>query len=293
MRTWLRVVILPLMLMAALVATGRVLRTDLPPALAVLLVYLGMMPVVAGLERWIPRYTSWNRRHDDFGTDALYLPMTWGVGALLGPVFAAAAVAVGGLLSRSWGAELWPAAWSVPAQVALACVVAEFFDYWGHRLMHQIPALWRFHAIHHSARRVYWLNATRTHPGETLVRGLFGGIPLAALGVAEPVLAWWMVLGRVAGLFQHANIDFALGPFGWIFSIGDLHRWHHSRARHEADRNYGNSFIFWDGVFGTRYLPADREPPEEVGLEGDAAFPTGILGQVGATWRRATWRRPT
>jgi sterol desaturase/sphingolipid hydroxylase (fatty acid hydroxylase superfamily) len=132
------------------------------------------------------------------------------------------------------------------------------------------------------------LNATRTHPGETLFRGFIGGLPLAVLGVGAPVLALWMVVGRVAGLFQHANIDFELRPFSWIFSIGELHRWHHSTQMHEANRNYGNTFIFWDAVFGTRFLPSDRSRPEAVGIEGLAAFPQSLPAQFLAPFR---WRR--
>ena len=31
-------------------------------------------------------------------------------------------------------------------------------------MMHEVPWLWRFHATHHSAPRLYWLNAGRFHP---------------------------------------------------------------------------------------------------------------------------------
>jgi len=279
--------VFPVLLVAAIAVTALTLERGASPSLAVMAIYFGMMPIVALLERLLPHRREWNRAQRDLLTDALYLPTTWGIGALLQPLFAALTVALAGVVSRALGNELWPAHWPLAAQVALACVVAEFFDYWGHRFMHRVPALWRLHAIHHSAPRVYWLNATRTHPGELLVRGIFGAVPLAVLGVAEPVLAYWMLLGRVAGLFQHANIDFALGPWSWIFSIGELHRWHHSRERAEADTNYGNSFIFWDAVFGTRYLPADRGTPARVGIAGFEAFPTGLPAQLIAPLR---WR---
>jgi sterol desaturase/sphingolipid hydroxylase (fatty acid hydroxylase superfamily) len=291
MRRLLRFLIFPFMLVAAVSGTALSLAAGAQGAVAVLLIYVVMMPLVAGLERVVPHRPEWNQRQGDLLTDSLYLPATWGVGALLSPLFAAASVAIAGFLSQQIGSEIWPAAWPLAAQVALACVVAEFFDYWGHRVLHRIPWLWRFHSIHHSAKRVYWLNATRTHPGELLVRGFFGAVPLAVLGVGEPVLAYWMVLGRVAGLFQHANIDFVLGPFSWVFSIGDLHRWHHSCDRAEADRNYGNSFIFWDTLFGTRYLPSDRETPAEVGIGGLDAFPMGLLGQLAAPFRFASIER--
>jgi len=285
MRELARVAVFPAMLVGALGATAWAISTGAPPAAAVFLLYLAMMPVVAGLERWLPHRPEWNEAHGDQLTDALYLPTTWGLGALLAPAFAAVAVVVEGGLHGMVGDSVWPQHWPVAVQVVLACAVAEFFDYWGHRWMHRVPALWRFHSIHHSAKRVYWLNATRTHPGELLVRGLLGGVPLAVLGVGEQVFAYGMVLGRVAGLFQHANIDFRLGVFGWIFSIGDLHRWHHSCVRAEADQNYGNSFILWDVVFGTRFLPADRAAPAEVGLSGLEAFPMDYTGLALAPFR--------
>ena len=164
-------------------------------------------------------------------------------------------------------------------------MLAEFFAYWAHRWMHEVPNLWRFHSIHHSSKRVYWLNAVRAHPGEHVFRGFISSIPLAVLGAPPDVLAYWMVLSRVGGLFQHANIDFALGPFAWIFSIGELHRWHHSARRDEADHNFGDTFIFWDTVFGTRHLPDGIPAPREVGIRGLEAFPDGWAGQMLAPFR--------
>src|SRR5262249_14891598 len=36
-------------------------------------------------------------------------------------------------------------------------VVTDLTQYWVHRVFHRIPALWRFHAVHHSAREMDWL----------------------------------------------------------------------------------------------------------------------------------------
>jgi sterol desaturase/sphingolipid hydroxylase (fatty acid hydroxylase superfamily) len=58
--------------------------------------------------------------------------------------------------------------------------------------------------------------------------------------------------------------------------------------RAEADCNYGNNFIFWDAVFGTRYLPSDRPPPEQVGIEGLEEFPNTFVAQVLSPFR---WQR--
>jgi sterol desaturase/sphingolipid hydroxylase (fatty acid hydroxylase superfamily) len=95
----------------------------------------------------------------------------------------------------------------------------------------------------------------------------------------------------IADAFQHANIAIRLGPLSWIFSIGNLHRWHHSRERGESDTNYGNVYIFWDVVFATRFLPKDREPPEQVGIGGMDAFPSGFFAQWLSPFRWAQIRR--
>jgi sterol desaturase/sphingolipid hydroxylase (fatty acid hydroxylase superfamily) len=244
--------------------------------------------LVAALERTLPHRRSWNVGRGDAGADAVYLPMTLLINGALEPAVKVVATAIGASLTGILGMGLWPLAWPLLAQLGLACVVAEFFDYFAHRVMHENAWLWRFHAVHHSPLRVYWLNATRSHPGEMLFRGTVGLLPLAILGAGRDVFVLLGVVNVVVGFFQHANVDFRLGPLGWIFSVGDLHRWHHSRLRAEADCNYGNNFIFWDAVFGTRFLPRDRPPPAEVGIEGLEAFPKGLIAQILSPFR---WQR--
>jgi sterol desaturase/sphingolipid hydroxylase (fatty acid hydroxylase superfamily) len=74
----------------------------------------------------------------------------------------------------------------------------------------------------------------------------------------------------------------------WFFSMAELHRWHHSKTLFEADHNYGQTSSVWDWVFGTRYLPADREPPESIGLANLPAFPMTWWAQILSPFR---WRQ--
>lgn len=277
----LSVSIVPLAVLSGLAAAVWLMKAGVEPAQAVLPISLAGLLLVAIFERVLPWHRDWNRSHGDFVTDALYLPTQAGVGALCAPFVASVAVAVGGWLSeQSPAGGIWPTSWPIAAQVVLATVIREFFDYWGHRAMHRFDWLWRLHATHHSATRLYWLNGVRAHPGEIAFRfGILGVLPLATLGIGETVLALTTVAALMADVFQHANIAFRLGPLSWIYSIGDVHRWHHSRDRFEADHNYGNVYLFWDALFGTRYLPADREPPTEVGIEGLEAFPSSFFAQ--------------
>ena len=79
-------------------------------------------------------------------------------------------------------------------------------------------------------------------------------------------------------------MDFKLGPLSWIFSVGEMHRWHHSMKITEANHNYGSNFLFWDVVFGTRYRNRERSGPDEVGIEDDY-LPTSWWAQLSAPFR--------
>jgi sterol desaturase/sphingolipid hydroxylase (fatty acid hydroxylase superfamily) len=272
--------VVPLALVGSLLAAAQWIAGGVEPAAVVFPLTLANIALVALLERALPYRGDWLHSDGELLTDALYWPASFVVLGLSGPAVATLAVVVGGWLSASAGVGLWPHAWPLAAQVVLACVVAEFFDYWAHRAMHHFDLLWRLHATHHSARRVYWVNGLRIHPVEMLFRfGLVGVLPLAVLGAGAPVLALAAVATGSAGMFQHANIDMRLGPLSWIFAIGDLHRWHHSRDREQAYSNFGNNFIFWDAVFGTRHLPEHCRAPFAVGIDGLDAFPRRFFAQ--------------
>ena len=47
-------------------------------------------------------------------------------------------------------------------QAVEVVLLSDFFIYWGHRLQHRVPFLWRFHSIHHSAEHLDWLAAHRS-----------------------------------------------------------------------------------------------------------------------------------
>jgi sterol desaturase/sphingolipid hydroxylase (fatty acid hydroxylase superfamily) len=261
------------------------LERGVPAERLIAALFLTSVLAVASLERMLPYRVDWNRGHGDFGADAVYLPMTGAVNGILEPIIRTLAAAVGAWGSGTMGFGLWPTAWPLLGQFVLACVVAEFFDYFAHRVMHESPFLWRFHAVHHSAPRLYWLNATRAHPAEMLFRGTVGMLPLALLGAGEEVFVLLAVTNVIVGFFQHANIDFELGALSWIFSVGEMHRWHHSRDRTEADGNYGNNFLIWDAVFGTRYRRHDQTGPDALGFDAVEYFPRSLRGQLASPFR--------
>lgn len=74
----------------------------------------------------------------------------------------------------------------------------------------------------------------------------------------------------------------------YVFSMAELHRWHHSLRLKEANANYGNNIILWDIVFGTFFHPRDRDASEAVGLSNMPDFPRDYLGQILSPFK---WRR--
>ena len=77
------------------------------------------------------------------------------------------------------------------ALTALALVIGELGQYWVHRMQHEVPWLWRFHALHHSAPRLYWLNAARFHPFDILINNFAAIVVLVVLGASQNVLLLW------------------------------------------------------------------------------------------------------
>jgi len=255
------------------------------PLLAAISVQIPSYIAVMLLERLFPHYGDWNRNHSDLGVDLKHIVSITLTTGLADPVLRLLGVVAGSWLLGAYALQVWPSDWPLALQLVLALVIGELGQYWVHRMQHEVPWLWRFHALHHSAPRLYWLNAARFHPFDILINNFAAIVPLVALGAGEKVLVLWVLFAAIHGIFQHCNVPVRIGPLNWIFSMAELHRWHHSRLPVESNRNYGQNLIVWDAVFGTRYLPRDREPPFDIGLTGLPRYPMTWLAQQLAPFR--------
>jgi sterol desaturase/sphingolipid hydroxylase (fatty acid hydroxylase superfamily) len=266
------------------------MERGLEPWLVILPVSGVTLLLVLVLERVFPYQKSWLHSTGDLQVDVGFALVDSVWLELIRPLILAGGVVGGGWLAARVGADLWPHGWPLLAQLLLALVYAEFFKYWVHRWEHEVDLLWRLHATHHSVPRLYFLNAARFHPLDIGLDTLVGAGSLALLGCPESMMALFFLVATVHGFFQHANLQIRCGPLNWFFSMAELHRWHHSPVTAEANHNYGQNLIVWDVVFGTRWLPADRKPPAEVGLDNLPRFPTTLLGQLASPFR---WRTIT
>jgi sterol desaturase/sphingolipid hydroxylase (fatty acid hydroxylase superfamily) len=163
------------------------------------------------------------------------------------------------------------AAWPLWLKAVAALIVSEIGYYWAHRLSHQIPFLWRFHAIHHSAEDMDFLVNTRAHPVDLVFSRLAALIPMYILGLGGPKIPSGNLVPVLAtlitttwGFFIHANLRWRFGPLEWLISTPAFHHWHHTLSG-PINRNYSSTLPWLDRVFGTHYLP--KEWPTAYGIE--------------------------
>src|SRR5208282_2206713 len=106
-------------------------------------------------------------------------------GLLLGPPISLAVIAIHHLIPGNFLAAI--AVWPIWLKACATMVVGETAYYWAHRMSHQIPFLWRFHAVHHSAEQLDFLVNARLHPVDLVWSRMVMLTPIFALGLANPV----------------------------------------------------------------------------------------------------------
>lgn len=240
-------------------------------------------------ERLMPYRPHWNSTDEDVLNDVLSASISYGlIPRLIGPFYTAALVGVTAWLASLAGGSLWPSDWPMALQVILLLLAGDAGRYWGHRLAHTVPFLWRFHAVHHSPKRLWFFNGMRQHPVDKLWFMASEMIVPILLGVHGEVLGLYLICTAVCGYAQHCNINLKLGPLYWVFNVVELHRWHHSKNINESDNNYGNNLIVYDRLFGTFFHPEQQGNTEGVGDIGllNPEYPKTYLGQLAAPFKK-------
>lgn len=152
--------------------------------------------------------------------------------------------------------------------------LSDFCVYWGHRLQHATPFLWRFHSIHHSAEHLDWLAAHREHPIDTIYTMGLINLPPFILGFPLETLAGLIAFRGIWAIYIHSNVRLPIGPLRMLIGAPELHHWHHDRDREAG--NYANISPLMDILFGTYRCP-DHEP-EHVGVS--EPMPQGYFRQL-------------
>jgi sterol desaturase/sphingolipid hydroxylase (fatty acid hydroxylase superfamily) len=178
----------------------------------------------------------------------------------------------------------------------LAALLLDYTMYVWHRLNHVVPALWRFHLVHHTDLDLDVSTAVRFHAGELLLSCGWRAAQVLLIGPPVALLLVFEVVFEAAAAFHHSNwrlpamLERALAV---AVVTPRMHGVHHSVLERETNSNWSVILNAWDRLHGTLRLDV---PPAAVTIGLPAYRDPGELG----AWRlltlpfsrqRAAWRR--
>ncbi len=171
-------------------------------------------------------------------------------------------------------------------QLLLCVLVADLAQYWTHRAYHEVPFLWRFHAVHHSVKTMDWLAGSRQHMLELVATRVCVLAPLYILGFSEGVMNGYILIVGFQAVFNHANVHLPWGPLKYLVVTPNFHHWHHASDDEAIDKNYAAHYAFLDYLFGTA-VKSKNKFPEKYGVVGDY-MPDGFVRQQMFPFRGST-----
>jgi len=250
--------------------------------------YIAMIFVILGLELWIPFNRNWGDIRKSTRADVIYF-------LLAAPIDGLHIFLLVGLLAQTAEYhhyvqvfDVRPKDAHILLQLLLVTLIVDFFKYWYHRWTHEVPLLWRYHAIHHSLDRLEMLRASYFYPIDIFLTVGTGTVAMLMFGVGYELIIFHNVFAGITGLLNHSNADLEGGFFDSILNSPGHHRAHHSVRMPGVQSNYGSFFNFADRVFGTRYLPEDQRDAGPLGLDDSYQMPRTFLAQLAVPFR---WRR--
>ncbi len=152
----------------------------------------------------------------------------------------------------------------------IGVVLSDLLQWFKHWLMHKVPWLWQFHAVHHSQRQLNMFTNERFHFIEYIVSRPIVLIPMMILAVDMPNIIAFGIFSTWQVRFYHSNIKSNLGFLRHIFVTPQSHRLHHSFERQFQEKNFGIMFSFWDRIFNTQSDIINEYP--DTGIK-DGQFP--------------------
>jgi sterol desaturase/sphingolipid hydroxylase (fatty acid hydroxylase superfamily) len=176
------------------------------------------------------------------------------------------------------GVQAWVQNLNFWVALLLIILVADLVQYWTHRAYHEVPLLWRLHAVHHSVKSMDWMAGSRQHILELIITRTLVLAPIFVLGFSKEVIDAYIVVVGFQAVFNHANVSVRLGPLRYLIVTPNFHHWHHSQDDEAIDKNYAAHFAFLDHLFGTA-VQSERKWPEHYGVVGDYV-PPGFWAQL-------------
>jgi sterol desaturase/sphingolipid hydroxylase (fatty acid hydroxylase superfamily) len=173
-------------------------------------------------------------------------------------------------------------------ELLLIVLAADLIQYAVHRSLHEIPALWRIHAVHHCPESMDWLSGSRQHFIELVATRAFVFVPIFVLGFEKHVIDAYVILVGFQAVLNHSNVQINFGFLDKIVVTPQFHHWHHSSDQEALDRNYAAHFSFIDTLLGTR-VKSEKPWPDAYGLVG-RSLPANYLAHMTYPFKRSFWQ---
>lgn len=221
-----------------------------------------------------------------------YMPFITGFIFLMQPAVNAAAgalVSTGSLLAvlvRPPSDGVWTFLYSL-----LYAILWDIWQYWVHRAQHICRPLWATHKFHHSERALNVTTHARTHAASHVLFLILYAPVVLLLGSMAPHWIAALIMFRLWGYINHANVRLHLGVLTPLISGPQWHRIHHSVRREHHDRNFATYFPWIDMLFGTYYRPHRNEyPPTGLADKHDVSFLQDATIEPIRVWARMVRR---
>lgn len=196
--------------------------------------------------------------------------------------------AIAGLLDAALRPMLGSAGTGVaPAGVAVGLAYTVFFflaydfgRFVAHSLLHDVPFLWEFHKVHHSAEVLTPFTTFRAHPVDLAV---MAWVPAVTTGVVTWLFHRFVDAG--VGFYSFLGLHVVMWVFNlvgnlrhwqvWVSYGAALNRWlispahhqlHHSAESRHYGRNRGFELAIWDRLYGTLCVPSNEPETFRMGL---------------------------
>ncbi len=152
-------------------------------------------------------------------------------------------------------------------------LASEAAYYCAHRILHSSRFMWEFHKVHHSAQIMTPFTTLRQHPIEFMfnyfMSALFAGFIIGMFYYFSPNIEISIILVKshivfniflfLGGSLAHSHAWISYGYLDAHIVSPAMHQIHHSQNSKHFDKNFGFMLTFFDRLFGTLYIPKERE----------------------------------
>ncbi len=139
-----------------------------------------------------------------------------------------------------------------PVWMFIFCFICiDLSGYWVHRIEHVVNFFWNRHIIHHSSEEFNLACALRQSFSDFVGYFTIFFLPMSLLGVPTLVIAIVAPVQLFMQFWYHTRYIRKMGILEKIIVTPSHHRVHHAMNDIYLDKNFGQTLIIWDKLFGT------------------------------------------